>query len=178
MSVSQKLKLWLERFGIFRPSPTETPPALVIELIPIVALIVKSPPSSAAPAALPAPPPAAAKAVEVVEWRDSFPTSVFAERFARWMSQQDGLCDTAFVLEEVMHYASEFADLTQVDCPSEMALTKAIGEFRHGAPRPWKYAENRKVRKQHYRFPSATIAKARPKRTHHAEDSQLSLLAA
>lgn len=180
MSVSVRLRQWLERAGLRRPALEPQAPALVIELVPIAAVILKPTPGGAspAPAALPAPPalPKPERATGGAQWLEKFPTDVFAQRFAKWMSEHEDLADTDLILDELMHYAREFADYHQYECPSEMSLTKAIAAFRSGAPRPWKYATDRKIRKQHYRFPSPQ-AKAPPRRRVRADD-QLSLLAA
>jgi hypothetical protein len=183
MSVSVRLRQWLERAGLRRPALEPQAPALVIELVPIAAVILKPTPGGASPAAAPAPValpalPALPKPERAAgsQWLEKFPTDVFAGRFAKWMSEHEDLADTDLILDELMHYAREFADYHQYECPSEMALTKAICAFRSGTPRPWKYATDRKIRKQHYRFPSPQ-AKAPARRRARADD-QLSLLAA
>lgn len=184
MTVAQKVRAWLERVGIRRRRPlADSPPIFVIELVPIAATVSKTTPGDTSPPAalpvnLPALPVPAAPAV--CEWREKLPTQAFADRFARWMSSHEELADTDLIVEELMHYAAEFADLIQAECPSEMALTKTIGAYRSGAPRAWKYATDRKVRKQHYRFPSPAAAKAPPRRrvTRQVEGEQLQLIAA
>ncbi|MFZ4807510.1 MAG: hypothetical protein ACOYLQ_09655 [Hyphomicrobiaceae bacterium] len=171
MSVATRLRHWLERLGIRRASLADAPP-LLIDFVPITVVLMKPTPGDASPA-----PAAPAVLTPVSEWRERLPTEAFAARYARWMSQQDGLADTDLVLDEIVHYAEEFAELIQAECPSPMALTKSIGAYRSGTPRPWKYATDRNIRKQHYRFPSAVqqkVAVARERRKR-AETAQLSL---